>query len=77
MKGMHGEGMAVAKVTDNKNPPMMHRGIFGNRCKSGEALAYFFFLAAILVAFFATFFLAAFFAFAIVSWFLIVMTIQT
>jgi hypothetical protein len=51
----------------NKNPPMMHRGIFGNRCKSGEALAYFFFLAAFLVAFLATFFLAAFFAFAIVN----------
>jgi len=63
--------------SENKNPPMIHRGIFGNRCESGEALAYFFlaaflaaflvaFLATFLVAFFATFFLAAFFAFAIV-----------
>jgi hypothetical protein len=57
----------MAKVSYNKNPPMMHRGIFGNRCESGEALAYFFFLAAFLVAFLATFFLAAFFAFAIVK----------
>ena len=43
---------------------MIHRGIFGNRCESGEALAYFFlaaFLAAFLVAFLATF-LVAFFA---------------